>query len=310
MLATPSWISTASVSGNSNLRAMFLRVLAPAILLAAAFPHASAHGTHSSLMALLDERLAKQPENGRLWFQRALLQFEHDDWAAASQDLAKAELLAPGEFPVRWWQGKILDQEGKPQQAKVVLDAFLTKSPDHSGALASRARVETKLGLHKEALDDFRAALANQPDAGPDLIQETAQALATQGNTDESIRVLETGSARLGNVPSLQLSILEIEVNAGRFESALARLKQLEQSAPRPEPWMEKRASILAEAGRPGESNAAWRALIAHLNALPAAERSSHSMTLLSERARQAVAALASSTTPAKPLVFISPPRP
>lgn len=298
------------VSENHNLQAMFLRVLAPAILLAAAFPQASAHGTHSSLMALLDKRLAVQPENARLWFQRALLQFEHDDWDAAAQDLAKAQRLAPGKFPVLWWQGKILDQQGKPHESKAVLDGFLAKSPNHSGALASRARVETKLGLHNEALADLRAALANQPDAGPDLIQETAQALANRGNTDESIRVLETGSARLGNVPSLQLKILEIEVNAGRFESALARLKQLEKSAPRPEPWMEKRASILAQAGRPGQSNAAWRALITHLNALPAAERNSHSMTLLSERSRQAVAALASSTTPANPPVFISPPRP
>ena len=261
-------------------------------------------------MTAIEARLAEQPDNGGLWYQRAVLEFEHTDWAAASHDLDRAETLAPGEFPVLWWQGKILDQQGKPREAKAALDAFLAKSPAHWAALASRARVETQLGMDRAALDDFHAALANHPDAEPDLIQEAAQALASHGKTDESLRVLETGLARLGSIPSLQLKLIEIEVNAARFESALARLSQFQQSAPRPESWMEKRACVLAEAGRARESMLAWRSLLEHLKALPAAERASHSMSMLNERARQALAALASSTKPAAPPTFSFPLQP
>lgn len=259
---------------------------------------AAAHGTHSALLARVDERLAEQPLNGDLWYQRAVLEFEHEDWAAAASDFEKAEQYAPGGFPVLWWQGRILDQQGNFRDAKSVLDRFLAKTPGHWGGLASRARVEIKLGRVNEALDDFRAALAANPEAEPDLVVEVAQALACNGVTDEALRVLEAGVKRLGPIPSLQLKILEVEVNSGRYDSALSRLDAMQRSAPRPEPWMEKRASLLAQAGRPGESRAAWQALVSHLKSLPANERDSHSMVILSERARQALAVLAAAESP------------
>lgn len=102
--------------------------------------------------------------------------------------------------------------------------------------------------MDKEALDDLRAALAANPEAQPDLVVEVAQALACGGLADEAVRVLEAGVKRLGPIPSLQLKILEVELNAGRYDSALSRLDAMQRSAPRPEPWMEKRASILAQA--------------------------------------------------------------
>ncbi len=295
--------------GNS-LRATVWQGLLAVMVVGSGLPRATGHGTHSALMTALEACLAERPDDGGLWYRRALLEIEHTDWAAASHDLDRAEILAPGEYPVQWWQGKILDQQGKPLEAKAALDAFLKKHPAHWGALASRARVETQLGMEQAALEDFQAALANQADAEPDLIQEAAQALASHGKTDESVRVLEGALARLGNVPSLQLKLVEIEVNATRFESALARLPKFQQSAPRPEPWMEKRARILAEAGRVDESMAAWRSLIEHLKGLPAAERGSHSMSLLSERARQAMAALTSCTQPAAQPAFTFPHHP
>lgn len=266
----------------------------------------AAHGTHSALLARVDERLAEQPLSGSLWYQRAVLEFEHEDWAAAALDFEKAERHAPGEFPVLWWQGRVHDHLGNFRDAKSTLDRFLAKTPGHWGGLVSRARVEIKLGMEEEALDDFRASLANCPDAQPDLVQEVAQALASHGEVDEAVEVLEAGLKRISQVPSLQLKMLEVEVNAGRFDSALARLPAMQCSAPRPEPWMEKRASILAQAGRPAESRAAWQALVSHLKSLPANERDSHTMILLSERARQALAVLSTVKSPVS--VFTPPP--
>jgi tetratricopeptide (TPR) repeat protein len=267
-------------------------------MIAASSIPVSAHGTHSTILARVDEHLAAQPLSGDLWYQRGVLEFEHEDWAAAALDFENAQRHAPGKFPVLWWQGRILDQQGNFQDAKSALDRFLAETPGHWGGLASRARIEARLGMHREALDDFRAALAAHPEAGPDLVDEVAQALARNGAVDEAVRVLEVGIKRLGPIPSLQLKVIEVEVAARRFDSALSRLDAMQRSAPRPEPWMEKRASILAQAGRHGESRAAWQALVNHLESLPAIERDSHSMVLLSERARQALAVLESANSP------------
>jgi len=83
---------------------------------------------------------------------------------------------------------------------------------------------------------------------------------------------------------------MELEIMTGQFDSALTRVDQLQQFAPRPEPWMAKRASLLAQAGRVSESRAAWQSLLAHLSALPNLERGSKPMNLLAEQARQALA--------------------
>ena len=283
-----------------------LRCLALAVLLAVSAGPALAHGAHSFLMLRVDERLAREPENADLWFQRAVLEFEHEDWNSAATDFAKVEQYAPGKFPVLWWQGRVLDNQGKPAEAKIALDAFLAATPDHSGALTSRGRVFAKLGDNDASLADFRAALARCPDPQPDLILEVAEALADHGFARESVTVLEAGIMRLGPVPSLQLKILDVEVDAGEYAAALARLGAMQASASRPEPWMEKRASILAEAGRIDESRAAWRSLISHLNSLPASERDSHAMIHFSERAHQALLALAPDGSPS---LFVTPAR-
>ena len=273
-----------------------------------ASPLAAAHGTHDALMKQANEELADQPTDGGKWYKRALLQFEHEDWPETLADLEKTEELAPGAFPVLWMRGQVADKQGKPADAKASFDAFLTTAPTHWGALASRARIEVKLGLHDAALEDYRSALANNPKAEPEIYNEVAQALAARSLTEEAIAVLETGITRLGAISSLQMGALEIEIHAERWDAALVRVDAIQNTAVRPEPWMMKRASIFAAAGRLEESCAVWKSLIAHLTALPAAERTSHSMSLIAEQAHKSLTILAASSAPQPPFTFSSKP--
>ncbi|MES2923541.1 MAG: tetratricopeptide repeat protein [Verrucomicrobiota bacterium] len=259
-------------------------------------------------MKRANEEIADQPTNGGKWYQRALLQYEHEDWTESLADLEKAEEFAPGAFPVLWMRGQISDKLGNPAEAKTQLDEFLTTAPDHWGALASRARVEVKLGLHAEALADYRKALANNLTAEPDVYNEVAQALAARHLTDEAVKVIEAGISRRGAISSLQIRALEIELGAERWDAALVRLDGIERSAPRPEPWMMKRAGIFAAAGRLSESRAVWQALISHLNSLPPAERESHSMSVIAEQAHAALTVLATAPAPRPAFVFSSKP--
>jgi tetratricopeptide (TPR) repeat protein len=293
-----------STSGVPFLRVLFVAL----ILLPVLWSQAGAHGTHSSLMKRVDARLAESPQDGGLWYQRAVLEFEHEDYVSAAIDFAKAEKFAPGQYAVLWWQGRIFEAQGNLPEGKAALDQYLEKVPNHWGARASRARIHMKLGANAEALGDFRSALANCPDAQPDLIHEVAHALASSGHVDDAVGLLETQMQEKGQIPSLQLKLLEIEVEADRYGSALSRLEAFQKSSSRKEPWMEKRAIILAQAGAIAESHAAWSALIAHLKSLPPAERDSHAMTRLAERAHQSLAVLSVSTvSPPSPFKNFSP---
>jgi len=64
---------------------------------------------------------------------------------------------------------------------------------------------------------------------------------------------------------------------------------EAQKEAPRPEPWMARRATILTQAGRIEESRNAWKALLAQLASLPEHDRASRAMRQLEDEARKAL---------------------
>lgn len=266
---------------SARLLGVMMFCLAPRLLLA--------HGTHGQLMEVVNKKIESSPDDANLWYQRGFLNLEHEDTTQALADLEKAESLAPGKLPTLLLRGLAFELSGNLKEARTSLDAHVARFPDHGRGYASRARILVKLGMIEEALVDYRSALSKTPDAEPDLIQETAVAFAANGHNDEAIAVLDVGLKRLGGIPSLLLKVLEIEMKAGHFDSALSRVDAMQKAAPRPEPWMAKRAEVLAQAGRNKESRAAWQALVVHLENLPNLERGLPAMAALSKQAKTAL---------------------
>jgi tetratricopeptide (TPR) repeat protein len=261
------------------------------------------HGTFHDRLAEIERQIAQKPDAAALYEQRAVIYYSHEDWQAALVDLEKADRLSQGQIDTDLLRGQALDAGGQTSAAKAVLDGFISRHSDHGGALTSRARVWMKLKMPREALSDYRAALSQTPNAEPDLVQEVVEALISEQQSEEAGALLEVHLKRLGNSPGLVMKALELEIALGRYDAALARVDVLKQTAPRPEPWMARRASVLAQAGRIRESQAAWLALITHLQALPNLERGAHAMQLIAEQAHQALASLKSlsQTTPPTP---------
>jgi len=269
----------------------------------------SGHATHEARIALIAEQLAQRPNDPELHFQLAQVNCEHGDWEIALINLSVVEKLAPGTFPTPLVRAEALVVGAKLPRAVVVLDAWIAAHPAHPGALLLRARTRTQLGAAEAALADYRAALAATPQAEPDLVQEVADALAAQGVAAEAARILAQGIERLGPIVSLMSRALALELAAGEFDAALARIAILQATSPRPEPWMTRRAEILTQAGRAAEARAAWQALLTHLAALPPPQRAAHAMALCAERAHQSLAALAlaPNLTSAQPASSSSP---
>lgn len=251
-----------------------------------------ADGTYHEKLLVLDERLKSAPSDAQAWFERGRLCLLNGDWQVALADLERTDRLAPGKFPTDWLRGQALAAGGHFEMAKTVLDDFIAAHSDHAGALASRARVSSRLGRTENSLADYRAALARSPRAEPDLIVEVVDALAKQGMRDAALGVIDSGIKRLGQTPSLVVKAIEMEIAAAQFDAALRRVESMRKTGARAEPWMVRRASILAQAGRLDESRVAWREIIAHLALLPEGERTSHSMSIIGEQARMALTSL------------------
>lgn len=246
---------------------------------------ASAHGTYHEMMDELEQELAKRPADHALMTRRAFIHVEHEDWKPALADLERARRLGADEEDLRYLTGRALALAGLLNEARKELDAYIANHREPGLALVERARVLQRLGEPEAALNDYRAALKANGRLEPELVIEAAEALAKKGENEEALRVLATGIEIIGAVPQLVLKAMEMELAAKRFDEALKRVDTMQRVMPRPEPWMAKRAEVLALAGRADEAKAAWKALREHIAALPNLERGSHAMSLLAQKA-------------------------
>jgi tetratricopeptide (TPR) repeat protein len=258
------------------------------------------HGGYHERIDFLTKALKKTPSDSALRFELANLHGLHGDLKLALQNLDRVDALAPGKFPTDLLRGQAFLVAHDFGKAKEAFARQLASHPETTRAWLGRARAERELGQHPASLADYLEALKRTTSPEPDLIEEVAGALAANGKKKEALEVLAAGMEKLGNIPSLVLRAVDLEIETKDFEAALRRIEEARQAAPRPEPWMARRATILAQAGRIDESRAAWKALADHLASLPERERNSRAMTQLNEKAQEALTKLnsVSSTKP------------
>jgi len=284
---------------------MFTRLSCAAVAaLVAAAQFVAAHGSFHEMMDELAAELVVRPQDSTLYVRRTQLYLEHGDWKAALTDIERAERLGSDTAGLDLLRAQALALGDMNTQAEALLADFLQTHAEHGAAHLAHARVLAKMERFEEALKAYRSALRRTTDPEPELYLEVGEALIAQKQVDEAIEVLQLGIARRGNIPSLVLKAMEQEITKGLFDAALARIDVLTQQAPRPEPWMAKRATLLQKAGRTAEARIAWAALRTRILELPNLERGSHAMSLILEETQQALAALAptdpktTSTTP------------
>ena len=291
--------STPAARQSGGLRHAARNAAATLVLALLPLWSAHGHGGYDEEIQRAGEQISADPGNGTLWLHRGYLEFLHGAWQQSLIDRDQADRLAPGKLFTDYVRGQALAAGGKIEAGVAVLDDFIKAHGEYGAAYAARARLLLKLNRQQEATADFHAALERTANPEPDLYQETAETFAAQGHPEEAVKVLQSGIAKFGEIPQLVLKALDYELVTRQFDAALSRIAVMQKTAPRPEPWMAKRASVLAQAGRLAESRAAWTALRDHLASLPNLDRGSHAMSIIAEQAQQALLTLASIPTTA-----------
>jgi tetratricopeptide (TPR) repeat protein len=245
-------------------------------------------GLHE-LIAAQVKAVAKNPSDPGLRLELASLYGRHGELKLALQNLDKVDALAPGKFPTDLFRAEAFLVARDFAKAKQALDRQIVAHPDSGRSWLLRARAQRQLAQHAASLADYREALRRTSAPEPDLVEEVAGALAADGQKEEAAQVLAAGIERLGKIPSLMLRALDLEIETKNFDAALLRIEEARRDAPRPEPWMARRAVVLAQAGRTEESRAAWKALLEHLDCLPDHDRSSRAMVEFRKEAGEAL---------------------
>lgn len=265
-----------------------------ALIWLAVAPSVTAHGSFHEMMDELAVEMTARPQDSTLYVRRTQLYLEHGEWKAALTDIERAERLGSDTAALDLLRAQALALGGLHTQADALLSDFLKDHAEHGFAHLVHARVLAKMERFDESLKAYRTGLRRTADPEPDLYLEIVQAFTAQKLNSEAIELLQLGIARRGNVPSLVLKVMELEIAQAKYDAALARVEVMQQQAPRPEPWMARRAALLQQASRTQEARAAWTTLRDHILGLPNLERGSHAMSLILEETQRALAAPAS----------------
>jgi tetratricopeptide (TPR) repeat protein len=253
-----------------------------------------AHGDVHEQIDALTKQISKEPAKAALYAQRGELHRVHGDWDAALADFDQVGVLDPKWPTLDFLRGRVLAEAQWLRSAKISLDRFLERRPEHVEARVVRARVLVQLGQRLAAVQDYTRALAKTIEPRPDLYIERAQALAAEGRAhlDQAVEGLDEGMRKLGPLATLQLTAVDLEAKRNRLDAALARLDKLAAQSPRQEAWLARRGNLLREAGRFTEARAAYWAALAALEKLPPTRRNVPAMVELEKQIRAALATL------------------
>lgn len=250
---------------------MLVQLFFCVVILILTGPEASAHGEYQDVVNKLTPRIAAEPDNTELRYQLTAAHVEHDEWELALAECERIETLAPGKHQLGYFRGRSLANAKRWQEALVPLNEFIASDPTHQEALIWRARVFLHLKDPAQASADYRKAL--EKFRNPDYHTEFAKALAKQGLADQSVTALQHALQLNPDDPALLECMVECATAAKDHSSALTAIDRLIKIWPRPEPWMLRRAKMLAADGHNDDALVAWTALSNHLKQLPNLDR-------------------------------------
>ena len=265
---------------------VYLLVPAAAVVVVVLFrpPAAMAHGDLDCQVAEVSrvirqaEALRPLPEHelAQMHLDRAELHRLRRDWRRAEADYNRAARYEPSFHTVERARGHMLLDAGRPRQARAALERFLRLRVNDPEGLLLHARAMLALGAGARAVELLDRALAELKQPEPDHFIARADILVSLGaeQLPQALAGLDAGVARLGPIVSLDTRAIEIELQLGRYESALARVERQAAATVRKDIWHARRADILDRAGRTEQARAARREALRSLAALPTPLRS------------------------------------
>ncbi len=251
-----------------------------------------AHGDLELRIEGATQQIQAQPADPEWYLRRADLHREHRDWAAAEQDIASARALDPSDPAPLYHRALLLRDRGETALAVELLRRLLKPEQAAGAPLRAKAHAELgqilgELGDWQGAADQFSLAIALADSPGPELFLARANALVSAGQpgwAEQALHGLDQGIERLGAGTILPDRAIDIALQSGDVDGALARIEQRIKTPGYRLPAMVRKAEVTEKARRPSAAAAAYADAQRALGALPAKARATYGMRALASR--------------------------
>jgi predicted Zn-dependent protease len=244
-----------------------------------------AHPELAEVQGAVDQLLTTSPDDPTLLIRQGHLREEAHDWDGALVSFTHALSHGGDADVIAAARAHVFLEAGFPRMATLEYDTLLAKQPDAFDILFERGRARLALGQVEAADRDFTRAVAHMRAPRPEHVIVHAQGWLKVGNSANALRALDDGIRRVGPLPSLLLTAVDLDVELQHYDEALARLDVLLVQTPTNEAWIARRADVLQQAGRAEEARAEQARALRQIESRPL-ERRSRATRELADRLR------------------------
>lgn len=249
-----------------------------------------AHGDLHNQITEITRQLEGDPKNAALYHKRGELHRAHGEYPEALADYAAAEKLDPKLDVVLLSRGRALIESRNFTAALKALDDFLIRHPDHIDARWLRGRALARLNRREAAETEFARVIAATEEPSPEQIIERSQNLEHAGRADAALSSVSAAMKRVGNLATLEMEALHLELQLKRYDEAVTRLDRLIAGAPRKETYLARKADVLRQAGKSEMAQRCYAEALEAIVALPENQRHVKSTIKLEEEVRRQLA--------------------
>lgn len=166
-------------------------------------------------------------QGGEARIRMAFLRAKRGEIAQAREILQQMRDQSPKEA-IQWFmvEGEILDEAGRPEEARAVYDEALALYPDNESLLYARGLLAMKRGQIEAGERDLRQILAVNPDHA-DALNALGYTLADHNlQLDEALALIERAHALKPEEPAILDSLGWVYYRLGDLERALGYLER------------------------------------------------------------------------------------
>jgi len=227
---------------------------------------AAEDGKYDDALARLDKVIARQPDNGVLQFERAMILIDAGRPALAETDLRKVTTAHPDFFDAQRVLGRLLlDRAGsdkdKINEALAHLQAAYRLNPDDLGTGMAISQILLSTGRTAEAEKVLSSLLERAPDQRA-LNYNYAQVLTKLGRGDESKQYLERAVQVDPTFGPAILQLIDIYQKENQWQKAADLLQPLINDDPLNLDLQRQQAFFYLRAGLPDKARAAFNSLV------------------------------------------------
>ena len=230
-----------------------------------------------------NDLIKEQPGRSELYLKRAELHRENQHWQLARADYQQARRLPASpeqQLEILFCTGRMQLQAGRPQQALPLLEQVLEHNPGYIRARLNLARTYLALNRPEQAVEQMDRYFALLKRPSPDFYLErarTVQALVPD-SYQRVVQGLDEGINALGPIVTLVGKLIEVHLERGDTDKALARFEQLSPVIGSLPKWQAKKGDIYLQAGDRKAADRTYEQALQTVLELPAWRRSTRAM--------------------------------